>query len=103
MTMNDPNRPVSQPPASSNSGWISGAIIAGIVVVGVIAWVKWGGDGTKTAANPPAPQSETTGSGGANPPATQSESKGSGVAIPPPAAKAPVTPSETAPIAPETK
>ena len=88
MTMNDPNRPVSQRRASSNFGWIATGLFAVVVLIAGIAWVTWGGNDTKTAANPPAPQSETT---------------GSGAAIPLPAAKAPVTPSEPAPTAPAAK
>ena len=81
MTMNDPNRPVSQRRASSNFGWITTGIFAAVVLIAGIAWVTWGGNETNTAANPPAPQSETTGSGAAIPlPAS-----------PLPAAKAPVT------------
>lgn len=88
MTMNDPNRPVSQRRASSNFGWIAIGLFAGAVLIAGIAWVTWGGNDTNTAANLPAPQSETT---------------GSGMATPLPAAKAPVTPSETAPTAPVAK
>ena len=85
MTMNDPNRPVSQRRAGSNYSWITIGLFAGAVIIAGIAWVTWGGNNTNTAANPPALQSETT---------------GSGVATPLPAVKAPVTPSETAPTAP---
>jgi hypothetical protein len=88
MTMNDPNRPVSQRRASSNFGWITTGLFAVFVLIAGIAWVTWGGNDTKIAANPPAPQSETT---------------GSGVAIPLPATKAPVNPSKTAPTAPVAK
>ena len=88
MTMNDPNQPVSQRRASSNFGWITIGLFAVVFLIAGITWVTWGGNDTNNAANPPAPQSETT---------------GSGVAISPPAAKAPVTPSETAPTAPAAK
>ena len=79
MTMNDPNRPVSERRTNSNFGWITIGIFAAVVIIAGIAWVTWGGNSTNTAANPPVLQTETT---------------GSGVAIPLPAAKAPVAPSE---------
>lgn len=88
----DPNNPSMRnprPPRDSNAGWIAGAIIVVLVIIGLF---YWGGTRTDTASNSvPSTASRTM-----TPPSTT----GSGTTSPAPSTATPATPAPSHPASP---
>ena len=86
----DPNNPSMRnprPPRDSNVGWIAGAIIVVLVIIGLF---YWGGTRTNTASNP-VPNNTASST------MTPSSTTGSGTQSPAPATPAPAAPASPYP------